>query len=68
VEAEALIGDFDRLAVIVAELAEMVVLQQRAFDHMADHVLAAQDKEIERLRERVEKLEGAGASKPAKKK
>jgi hypothetical protein len=64
VEAEALIGDFDKIAVIVAELAEMVVLQQRAFDHMADHVLAAQEAEIERLRERVEELEkGATAKK-----
>jgi uncharacterized coiled-coil protein SlyX len=70
VEAEALIGDFDKIAVIVAELAEQVARQERAFTHLADHVDPSQDKEIERLRERVEELEGssAGASKPAKKK
>jgi len=66
VEAEPLIADDHRIAAIVAELAEMVVLQQRAFDHMADHVDPSQDKEIERLRKPVEELEGssAGAKKP----
>ncbi len=66
VEAEPLIADDHKIAAIVAELAEMAALQQRAFDHMADHVDPSQDKEIERLRKRVEELEGssAGAKKP----
>lgn len=62
VEAEALIGDFDKIAVIVAELAEMVALQQRAFDHMADHVLAAQEADLRLLRERVAALEKGEAT------
>jgi len=66
VEAEPLIADDRKIAVIVAELAEMVALQQRAFDHMADHVQAAQEADLRLLRERVEELEGssAGAKKP----
>lgn len=67
VEAEPLIADDRKIAVIVAELAEMVALQQRAFTHLADHVLAAQEAEIERLRERVEQME-KGSSKGAAKK
>ena len=66
VEAEPLIADDHKIAAIVAELAEMVALQQRAFDHMADHVQAAQEADLRLLRERVEELEGssAGAKKP----
>jgi uncharacterized coiled-coil protein SlyX len=66
--AEPLIADDHKIAAIVAELAEMVALQQRAFDHLSDHVLAAQDKEIERLRERVSELEGAKKPKASPKK
>jgi uncharacterized coiled-coil protein SlyX len=64
---EALIGDDHRIAAIVAELAETVARQEKAFNHLVGHVIASQDKEIERLQKRVEQLE-KGSSKGAAKK
>ncbi len=54
---EFLIPDDHRIAAIVAELAEQVQRQDRAIDHLGTHVVASQDKEIERLQKRVEQLE-----------
>jgi uncharacterized coiled-coil protein SlyX len=65
--AEPLIGDEHRLAALVAELAEQVLRQERAIEHVGTHVVASQDKEIERLQKRVEQLE-KGSSKGAAKK
>jgi predicted methyltransferase len=64
VEAEPLIADDHKIAAIVAELSEQVARQERAFTHLADHVLAAQEADLRLLRERVEQLEkGATAKK-----
>jgi hypothetical protein len=59
---EILAPDEYRIAALVAELAEMVVRQERAIDHIADHVVAAQDTEIRALKKRVEELENAAAA------
>jgi hypothetical protein len=55
--AEVLAQDDYRIAAIVAELAEMVVRQERAIDHITDHVVAANSTEIEALGKRLAKLE-----------
>jgi len=61
---ELLIGDEHKVVAIVAELAETAARQDRAITHLVDHVIAGQDKEIGRLRERVEKPKsGSGATK-----
>jgi hypothetical protein len=60
--AELLIGDEDRLAAIVYELAEMVVRLDRAVDHLADHVVAAQEQEIGALKKRLDELEPLSGS------
>ncbi len=49
--------DLDTLAAAVEALTEMAARQETAFTHAIDQVLASQDKEIERLQDRVEKLE-----------
>ena len=59
--AEPVLPDVDKLAAIASELAEMVVRQERAVDHLEGQVLAAQEKEIEALHKRVEDLEKSGA-------
>ncbi len=61
--AEPIIGDDHRIAALVAELAETVARQDRTITHLVDHVIASQDKEIEQLRERVEKPKASGATK-----
>jgi len=50
-------GDDHRIAAIVAELSEQVQRQARTIDHLGTHVVASQDAEIKRLRERVAELE-----------
>ncbi len=61
---ELLIGDDHKVVAIVVELAETVARQDRAITHLVDHVIAGQDKKIERLQERVEKPKsGSGATK-----
>ena len=52
--------------IIAAELAQIVARQEAAFNHMATHIAASQDAEIERLRERVEELEKALGEKAPK--
>lgn len=54
---ELLLPDVDRLAALAYELSEMVVRQERALDHISDHVISAQEQEIRALSNRVEDLE-----------
>jgi uncharacterized protein (DUF305 family) len=60
---EILAPDEYRLAALVAELAEMVVRQERAIDHISDQVIASQDAEIRTLKERIAKLEKSRTAK-----
>jgi len=66
-EAEAFIADDNRIVALLAELAETVARQEKAFNHLATHVVPSQDKEIEQLQKRVAELE-KGSSKGAAKK
>ena len=52
------------MVALVFELAEMVVRQEKALNHIVDHVDPSQDKEIEMLKERLEKLEKGTKPKP----
>ncbi len=56
-KAEPIGQDLDTLAAAIEALTEIVSRQETAFTHAIDQVLASQDKEIERLQDRVEKLE-----------
>jgi hypothetical protein len=66
-EMEPIIGDDHRLAALVGDLAESYARLSRALDHVDTHVVASQDKEIERMQKRVDKLENTAKPKaPAK--
>jgi thioredoxin-like negative regulator of GroEL len=54
--------------IIAAELAHIVTRHEAAFNHLVEHVVASQDAEIGRLRERVAQLEEALAEKSGAKK
>jgi hypothetical protein len=59
--AEVLAPDEYRLTAIVAELAEMTVRQERVLNHLEDHVVPSQDKEIQALKEHIKALESSGS-------
>jgi hypothetical protein len=56
---EPLIADEAKIVAVLAEMAELIASQGRAIDHAGEHVVAGQDAETKRLRERVDKLEKA---------
>lgn len=56
---DLLLPDEDVLVCQVEALALAVARQETAFNHAIDQVLAAQEGELERLRERVDELETA---------
>jgi hypothetical protein len=65
--AELLLADEDRMAALLYEVCEMVVRLERAADHLNDHVVSAQGKEIESLKKRVAALEPSRAASAAPK-
>ena len=63
--AEPLIGDDHKLAALVGDMAESYARLSRALDHVDTHVIASQDKEIERLQKRVTELSETAQPKAA---
>jgi hypothetical protein len=57
--AEVLAQDEYRIAAILYEVAELATRQERAIDHLEGHVLAAREREIQALEQRVSTLEAA---------
>jgi hypothetical protein len=62
---ELLIGNEDKIAALVYELAEMCCRLDRALDHISDHVVSSQEQEIRALKKRVAALEPSEASSKA---
>lgn len=67
VAPEPMVSDQQRIAAGIGDVGENLARLSRALGHMDTHITSSQDKEIERLRERVEQLE-KGSSKGAAKK